>query len=57
MNAVMPNKPKVLTGLSQKATWWAQGLKFPLSWANNTTGEMRGPNPSIRSVVRNTVSP
>ncbi len=57
MNAVMQNKPKMLIGLSQKAMWWAQGLKFPLSWALNTTGEKRGPTSSIRSIVRNTVSP
>jgi len=37
----------VLKGLSQKATWWVQGLKFPLSWAANTTGGKKEPNLSI----------
>jgi hypothetical protein len=43
------NKPKVLTGLSQKATWWARGLNFPPSWTFNTTGGKGEPNPFIVS--------
>src|SRR5262249_5954540 len=55
--AVTANEPKVLTGLSQQATRRARGLKRSPSWATNAAGEMRGPNPSRRSIQRNTVSP
>ena len=57
INAVRPNKPKVLSGLSQQATWRVLGLNPPQSWAPNATGGKREPNPFIGSIERNTVSP
>ena len=54
--SLRPNKPKTLSGLSQKATQRVQGLDNPLVWAQNAAGEEREPKP-IRSFQRNTVSP
>jgi hypothetical protein len=39
VNVVRKNKSKVLTDLSQKATWEVQGLKPPLSQTPPPTGE------------------
>jgi hypothetical protein len=37
-SAVTQNKPKMLTGLSQKATWWEGDLNSSPSWTHNTIG-------------------
>ncbi len=39
VNVVRKNKSKVLTDLSQKATWGVQGLNPPLSQTTPPTGE------------------
>ena len=44
LNVVMSTKPKMLTGLSQKALEWVQGLENTLSWTPNTPGGERAPN-------------
>ena len=56
LNVVRLDKPKMLSGLSQKAMQRVQRLNNPLGWAENAAGEEREPKP-IRSVQRNTVSP
>ena len=38
INVVMSNKPKMLTGLSQKALERVQGLENILSWTPHATG-------------------
>jgi len=38
INVVMSNKPKMLTGLSQKALERVQGLDNTLSWTRNAPG-------------------
>jgi hypothetical protein len=56
LNVVMSTKPKTLTGLSQKALEWVQGLDNTLSWTPNAPGGERAPNP-FGSTLRNVVSP
>src|SRR5262245_39758891 len=56
INVVMSNKPKMLTGLSQKALERVQGLDNTLAWTSNAPGEQRAPNPFV-STLRNVVSP
>ena len=56
LNVVMSTKPKMLTGLSQKALEWVQGLDNTLSWTRNAPGGERAPNP-FGSTLRNVVSP
>jgi len=56
INVVMSTKPKMLTGLSQKALERVQGLDNTLSWTSNAPGEQRAPHPSL-STLRNVVSP
>jgi hypothetical protein len=56
INVVMSTKPKMLTGLSQKALERVQGLDNILSWTRNAPGGERAPHPSL-STVRNVVSP
>ena len=56
INVVTTGKPKMLTGLSQKAPEWVQGLRHTLSWTANATGEQRAPHPSL-STLWNVVSP
>jgi len=56
INVVMSNKPKMLTGLSQKALERVQGLDNTLSWTRNAPGGERAPTPSL-STLRNVVSP
>jgi hypothetical protein len=56
INVVMSNKPKMLTGLSQKALERVQGLDNTLSWTSNAPGEQRAPHPFV-STLRNVVSP
>src|SRR5436853_3299889 len=53
---VKSNKPKMLPGLSQKATWRAQGFHRPLAWVENAIGVQREPTP-IRPFQRTTESP
>ena len=55
INVVMSNKPKMLTGLSQKALERVQGLDNILSWTPNAPGGERAPNP-FGSTLRNVVS-
>ena len=55
-NVVMSTKPKMLTGLSQKALEWVQGLENTLSWTRNAPGGERAPHPSL-STLWNVVSP
>ena len=38
INVVTRNKPKMLTGLSQKAPWRAEAFLMALSWTPNATG-------------------
>jgi hypothetical protein len=38
INVVTGNKPKMLTGLSQKAPWRAEAILRALSWTSNATG-------------------
>ena len=45
INVVMSNKPKMLTGLSQKALERVQGLDNILSWTPNAPGGERAPHP------------
>ena len=56
INVVMSDKPKMLTGLSQKALERVQSLDNTLSWTSNATGGERAPNPFV-SILRNVVSP
>jgi hypothetical protein len=56
INVVMSTKPKMLTGLSQKALERVQGLDNILSWTPNAPGGERAPNP-FGSTLRNVVSP
>ena len=56
INVVMSTKPKMLTGLSQKALERVQGLYNTLSWAHNAPGGERAPTP-FGSTLRNVVSP
>ena len=56
INVVMSNKPKMLTGLSQKALERVQGLDNTLTWTRNAIGGERAPNPFV-SILRNVVSP
>src|SRR5215468_4043507 len=57
VNVVIQDKPKVLTGLSQKrALERAQGFIPTLSWTPNATGGQRAPHPFL-SPLRNVVSP
>lgn len=56
INVVTGNKPKMLTGLSQKALWRVEAILEALSWTLDATGEWSGPNPSLLS-RQNTVSP
>ena len=56
LNVVRSTKPKMLTGLSQKALEWVQGLDNTLSWTRNAPGGERAPNP-FGSTLRNVVSP
>ena len=39
INVVMSTKPKMLSGLRQKALERVQGLDNTLSWTHNATGE------------------
>jgi hypothetical protein len=39
INVVTGNKPKMLTGLSQKAPWRVEAILEALSWTPNATGE------------------
>jgi len=39
LNVVTHNKPKMLTGLSQKALWRGEARPTALSWTPNATGE------------------
>ena len=45
INVVKWNKPKMLSGLSQKALWREGGITSPPSWTPNATGEESGPHP------------
>ena len=56
INVVMSNKPKMLTGLSQKALERVQGLDNILSWTPNAPGGEKAPHPSV-STLWNVVSP
>ena len=56
INVVTSGKPKMLTGLSQKALERVQGLDNILSWTHNAPGGERAPHPSL-STLRNVVSP
>jgi hypothetical protein len=56
INVVMSTKPKMLTGLSQKALERVQGLYNTLSWTHNAPGGERAPTP-FGSTLRNVVSP
>ena len=56
LNVVMSTKPKMLTGLSQKALEWVQGLDNTLSWTPNAPGGERAPHP-FGSTLRHVVSP
>src|SRR4030095_1963615 len=56
INVVMSTKPKMLTGLSQKALERVQGLENTLSWTPNAPGGERAPHP-FGSTLRNVVSP
>jgi hypothetical protein len=56
LNVVIPNKPKMLTGLNQKVRSTVWSLILAPSWAYKATGEQRAPKPSL-SFTRNTVSP
>ena len=44
INVVTGNKPKMLTGLSQKAAWRVEAILRALSWTENVTGGESGPN-------------
>ena len=46
INVVTYDKPKMLTGLSQKGMWWVPGFTSTRSWTRNTTGGKSGPHPS-----------
>ncbi len=52
INVVMSNKPKMLTGLSQKALERVQGLDNILSWTPNAPGGQRAPNPFVSTEGR-----
>ncbi len=39
INVVTQNKPKMLTGLSQKALWREEAFCTAPSWTPNATGE------------------
>ena len=56
INVVTTGKPKMLTGLSQKALEWVQGLENTLSWTRHAPGGERAPHP-FGSTLRNVVSP
>ena len=56
INVVMSTKPKMLTGLSQKALERGQGFENILSWTPNAPGGERAPHP-FGSTWRNVVSP
>jgi hypothetical protein len=56
LNVVMSDKPKMLTGLSQKALERVQGLDKTLAWTCHAPGGERAPHP-CGSTVRNVVSP
>ena len=56
INVVMSTKPKMLTGLSQKALERVQGLDNTLSWTPNAPGGERAPHPCV-STLWNVVSP
>jgi hypothetical protein len=56
INVVMSTKPKMLTGLRQKALERVQSLDNTLSWTRHASGGQRAPNPSL-STLRNVVSP
>jgi hypothetical protein len=56
LNVVMSTKPKMLSGLSQKAPERVQGLENTLSWTPNAPGGERAPNPCV-STLWNVVSP
>ena len=56
INVAMSNKPKMLTGLSQKAPERVPGLDNTLSWTPNAPGGERAPHPFL-STLRNVVSP
>ncbi len=45
INVVKWNKPKMLSGLSQKALWREGGITSPPSWTCNATGEESEPHP------------
>jgi hypothetical protein len=55
INVVMSNKPKMLTGLSQKALERVQSLDNTLSWTFNAPGGQRAPHPFV-STLWNVVS-
>jgi hypothetical protein len=56
INVVMSTKPKMLTGLSQKALERVQGLENTLSWTPHAPGGERAPHPCV-SPLWNVVSP
>jgi hypothetical protein len=56
INVVMSDKPKMLTGLRQKALERVQSLDNTLSWTANAPGGQRAPHLSL-STLRNVVSP
>jgi hypothetical protein len=45
INVVMSTKPKMLSGLRQKALERVQGLDNTLTWTRNAPGGERAPNP------------
>ena len=55
INVVMSTKPKMLTGLRQKALERVQGLDNTLSWIPNAPGGERAPHPCV-STLWNVVS-
>ena len=55
INVVMSDKPKMLTGLRQKAPERVQSLDNTMSWTANAPGGQRAPHPSL-SILRNVVS-
>src|SRR5215467_5720107 len=56
INVVRVNKPKMLTGLSQKALRWVEELPFLLSWTHKRRRRRERTCP-IRLSLRNMVSP
>src|SRR5215467_13308035 len=56
INVVRVNKPKMLTGLSQKALRWVEEVPFLLSWTHKHRRRRERTCP-IRLSLRNMVSP